>query len=165
MCHWPGVMRNYSDGMKQRDLIFKQRGNCCKLPAVMVYLLRRNDLGLLAGGECVMASTLQIEKTRSEELRRLRAEVEAFSFDKQNWAIQCNGMQRKMAESNEQDLTRSQDYAKALEACCGKVGLPISAIRRAVSVVSSDDMQEESDDEEVTALVRESQGGRPCDST
>lgn len=123
-----------------------------KLPAVMVYLLRRNDQSLLAGNERVMTSTRQLEKTRSEELRRLRAEVEAFAFDKQNWAIQCTAMQKRIAEL-EQELVRSQDYAEALETCCGKVGLPVSAIRQAGSAVASGDVPEESEEEEVLAIA------------
>ncbi|KAJ8365760.1 hypothetical protein SKAU_G00145910 [Synaphobranchus kaupii] len=122
-----------------------------KLPAVMVYLLRRNDQSLLAGNERVMASTRQLEKTRSEELRRLRAEVEAFAFDKQNWAVQSTAMQRRIAEL-EQELARSQEYTEALEICCGKVGLPVSAIRQAGSAVASGDAQEDSDEEEVLSL-------------
>ena len=123
-----------------------------KLPAVMVYLLRRNDQSMLAGNERVMSSTRQLEKTRSEELRRLRAEVEAFAFDKQNWAMQSSAMQARIGEL-ERELTRSQDYAEALEVCCGKVGLPVSAIRQAGSSVAS---CEESEEEEVIAIPTKS---------
>ncbi|KAJ8355036.1 hypothetical protein SKAU_G00226030 [Synaphobranchus kaupii] len=117
----------------------------------MVYLLRRNDQSSLAGNERVMASTRQLEKTRSEELRRLRAEVEAFAFDKQNWAVQSTAMQKRIAEL-EQELARSQDYTEALEICCGKVGLPVSAIRQAGSAGARGDAQDDSDEEEVLSL-------------
>ncbi|KAJ8364256.1 hypothetical protein SKAU_G00130870 [Synaphobranchus kaupii] len=98
-----------------------------------------------------MASTRQLEKTGSEELRRLRAEMEAFTFDKQNWAVQSTAMQKRIAEL-EQELARSQDYTEELEICCGKVGLPVSAIRQAGSAVARGDAQDDSDEEEVLSL-------------
>ncbi|KAJ8360415.1 hypothetical protein SKAU_G00169400 [Synaphobranchus kaupii] len=48
---------------------------------------------------------------------------------------------------DQKELARSQDYTEALEICCGKVGLPVSAIRQAGSAVASGDAQEDSDDE------------------
>lgn len=110
-----------------------------KLSAVMVYLLRRNDQNSLTGKERVLDSTWQLEKTRSDELRSLQAEVEAFAFDKQNWAVQSAAMRTQIAEL-EAELARSRDFAEALEVCCGKVGLPVSGISQAVSVVPSRDV-------------------------
>lgn len=122
-----------------------------KLPAVIIYLLRRNDRRTLMEKERVVESIRELEKARSDELRKLRAEVEAFAYEKHNWAVQSSAWRARIVEL-EKELGRSQEYAVALEACCGKVGLPVSAIRQAGSAVTMGDSQEESEDEEILAL-------------
>lgn len=71
-----------------------------KILVAIVYMLRRNDLATIAENERVIANIKQIETTRSDELKKLRAQVEASVYDKQTWARQGEG---KMGTQDGQD--------------------------------------------------------------
>lgn len=70
-----------------------------KLLVAIVYMLRRNDLATIAENERIIANIKELEATRSDELKKLRAQVEASVYEKQTWARQGDAMESKLKSS------------------------------------------------------------------
>ena len=123
-----------------------------KIPTAIVYLLRKNDLETIAENERAITSIKEIEKARSEELQKLRAQVEAFTFERQGWARQSEMMSRKIEELQNK-LQNGNNYISALEDCCDNAGFPVAAVKQAALDETFDyDRNSDSDDDDVTAL-------------
>lgn len=123
-----------------------------KTLTAIVYLLCKNDLETIAENERTITSIKEIEKTRSEELQKLRAQVEAFTFERQGWARQSEMMSRKIEELQKK-LQTGNNYISALEDCCDNAGFPVAAVKQAALDESFDsDRNSDSDDDDVAAL-------------
>ncbi|XP_052442966.1 uncharacterized protein LOC127984361 [Carassius gibelio] len=123
-----------------------------KIPTAIIYLLRKNDLETIAENERAITSIKEIEKARSEELQKLRAQVEAFTFERQGWARQSEMMSRKIEELQNK-LQNGNNYISALEDCCNNAGFPVAAVKQAALDETLDyDRNSDSDDDDVAAL-------------
>lgn len=123
-----------------------------KIPTAIVYLLRKNDLETIAENERAITSIKEIEKARSEELQKLRAQVEAFTFERQGWARQSEMMSRKIEELQNK-LQNGNNYISALEDCCDNAGFPVAAVKQAALDETFDyDRNSDNDDDDITAL-------------
>ncbi len=56
-----------------------------EIPAAIVYLLRRNDLATMTENEKTITNIKEIERVRSDELQKLRKQVEMFAYEQQGW--------------------------------------------------------------------------------
>lgn len=78
-----------------------------------------------ANSNSVIANIKDLEATRSGELKRLRAQVEASVYDKQTWARQGDAMEMQIKKLGKK-LELDQQYTSALEDCCSSAGFPVS---------------------------------------
>lgn len=119
-----------------------------KTPLAIVYLLRRNDLKTIADNERTITNIKEIEKERSEELQKLRAQVDSFKYEKQSWARQSEAMAKKTDEL-EKKIKNGNHYISALEDCCDNAGFPVAAVKQAaVSETLDTGIECDSDDED-----------------
>ncbi|KAG7524834.1 hypothetical protein JOB18_017537 [Solea senegalensis] len=120
-----------------------------------MYLLRRNDLNSIAEGERTLENIQSLERLRSEELKNLRAQIDAFQYDKVNWARQTKTMDAEIKRLK-QKLNSGKRYTSQLEDYCGEAGFPVAAIKEAaISFKSLDNHnQEDSEDENITLITR-----------
>ncbi len=88
-----------------------------KIPAAIVYLLRRNDLATITENEKTITNIKEIERVRSDELQKLRKQVEVFAYEQQGWARQRKEMATKVDHVQGKLITYS-NYISALEDCC-----------------------------------------------
>ncbi len=59
----------------------KSKSKYKKIPAAIVYLLRRNDLATMTENEKTITNIKEIERVRSDELQKLRKQVEMFAYE------------------------------------------------------------------------------------
>ncbi len=59
----------------------KSKSKYKKIPAAIVYLLRRNDLATITENEKTITNIKEIERVRSDELQKLRKQVEVFAYE------------------------------------------------------------------------------------
>lgn len=133
----------------------KSKSKFRDLPAAIVYLLRRNDLKMIAEGQHTLDNIQSLERMRSEEIKNLRAQIEAFNYDKLSWARQSKAMEAEI-KLLKQKLNLDKRYTSALEDCCGDAGFPVTAIKEAVSrskCIENYD-QDVSEDEDSTLTTR-----------
>ncbi len=74
----------------------KSKSKYKKIPAAIVYLLRRNDLATITENEKTITNIKEIERVRSDELQKLRKQVEVFAYEQQGWARQREEMATKL---------------------------------------------------------------------
>ncbi|XP_058602619.1 uncharacterized protein LOC131521687 [Onychostoma macrolepis] len=124
-----------------------------KTTAAIVYLLRKNDLETLAENERMIESIKEIEKARSDELQKLRAQVEAFIYERQGWARKSENMARKI-DALQKKLKAGNNYISALEDCCDNAGFPVAAVKKAAldETFDSEENSDSDDDDDVAAL-------------
>ncbi|XP_067293408.1 uncharacterized protein [Pseudorasbora parva] len=130
-----------------------------KILVAIVYLLCRNDLETIAENERVIAHIKELEMQRSDELKKLRAQVEAFVYDKQTWARQGSAIESQMKKL-EKKLKLDKDYTSALEDCCESAGFPVSAVVAAISskMGNANGQNSDSDEDDVALLSSSLQG-------
>lgn len=128
-----------------------------KILVAIVYMLRRNDLTTITENERVIANIKELETQRSDELKKLRAQVEASVYDKQTWARQGNAMESKMKKL-EKKFRLDKEYTSALEECCESAGFPVSAVKvAAINSKIGSEIYSDSDDD-IAALSSSRQG-------
>ncbi len=88
---------------------------------------------------------------RSDELQKLRKQVEMFAYEQQGWARQREEMAKKIDQVQGKLITYS-NYISALEECCDKTGFPVAAVKQAALDETELEAQTESEDED-TALA------------
>lgn len=124
------------------------------LSIATVYLLRRNDSKTIAEGRRTLENTRDLETLRSEEMKRLRAQIDAFHYDKINWARQSKTMEAEI-KLLKQKLKLDKRYTSQLEDYCDNAGFPVAAIKEAV--ISSKNVenynQDDSEDEDITLIT------------
>ncbi len=59
-------------------------------------MLRRNDLATITENEKTITNIKEIERVRSDELQKLRKQVEMFAYEQQGWARQREEMATKI---------------------------------------------------------------------
>lgn len=101
-----------------------------KIPTASVYLLRCNDLETKTENEQTIADIKEIERLRSDELQKLRTQVEAFAYEQQGWARQRDEMATKI-DQIQRKLQTGSNYISALEDCCDKSGFPVASDKQA----------------------------------
>ncbi len=74
----------------------KSKSKYKKIPAAIVYLLRRNDLATMTENEKTITNIKEIERVRSDELQKLRKQVEMFAYEQRGWARQREEMATKL---------------------------------------------------------------------
>ncbi len=129
----------------------KSKSKYKKIPAAIVYLLRRNDLATMTENEKTITNIKEIERVRSDELQKLRKQVEMFAYEQQGWARQREEMATKIDQVQGKLITYS-NYISALEDCCDKTGFPVAAVKQAALDETELEAQTESEDED-TALA------------
>ncbi len=129
----------------------KSKSKYKKIPAAIVYLLRRNDLATITENEKTITNIKEIERVRSDELQKLRKQVEVFAYEKQGWARQREEMATKVDHVQGKLITYST-YISALEDCCDKTGFPVAAVKQAALNETELETQTESEDDD-TALA------------
>ncbi len=87
---------------------------------------------------------------RSDELQKLRKQVEVFAYEQQGWARQREEMATKVDHVQGKLITYS-NYISALEDCCDKTGFPVAAVKQAALDETELETQTESEDD--TALA------------
>ncbi len=122
-----------------------------KIPAAIVYLLRRNDLATITENEKTITNIKEIERVRSDELQKLRKQVKVFAYEQQGWARQREEMAKKVDHVQGKLITYS-NYISALEDCCDKTGFPVAAVKQAALDETELETQTESEDDD-TALA------------
>lgn len=128
-----------------------------KTPLAIVYLLRRNDLKTITKTEQTIASIKEIENSRSDELKRLRAQVDSFTYEKQNWARQSETMAKKIDEFQKK-LKNGNNYISALEDCCDHSGVPVAAIKQAaINEMLDAGTKSDSDEDDIAVLEAKTQ--------
>ncbi len=108
----------------------KSKSKYKKIPAAIVYLLRRNDLATITENEKTITNIKEIERVRSDELQKLRKQVEVFAYEQQGWARQREEMATKVAHIQGKLITYS-NYISALEDCYDKTGFTVAAVKQA----------------------------------
>ncbi len=93
----------------------------------------------------------EIERVRSDELQKLRKQVEMFAYEQQGWARQREEMATKIDQVQGKLITYS-NYISALEECCDKTGFPVAAVKQAALDETELEAQTESEDDD-TALA------------
>lgn len=89
---------------------------------------------------------------RSDELQKLRAQVEAFTYVRQGWARKGKNMTRKR-DALQKKLQAGNNYISALEDCCDNAGFPVTAVKQAALDETFDsEVKSDSDDDDVAAL-------------
>nr|XP_055057712.1 uncharacterized protein LOC129441969 [Misgurnus anguillicaudatus] len=122
-----------------------------KTPLAIVYLMRRNDLATLTKSERKIESIREIERERSDELQKLRAQTEAFTYEKQSWTRQSELMAREI-NGLKKKLKTGGEYISALEDCCGNAGFPVAAVKQAaLEETFGSEKIDDSDDDDVAA--------------
>ncbi len=129
----------------------KSKSKYKKIPAAIVYLLRRNDLATITENEKTITNIKEIERVRSDELQKLRKQVEVFAYEQQGWARQREEMATKVDHVQGKLITYS-NYISALENCCDKTGFPVAAVKQAALDETELETQTESEDDD-TALA------------
>ncbi len=129
----------------------KSKSKYKKIPAAIVYLLRRNDLATITENEKTITNIKEIERVRSDELQNLRKQVEVFAYEQQGWARQREEMATKVDHVQGKLITYS-NYISALEDCCDKTGFPVAAVKQAALDETELETQTESEDDD-TALA------------
>ncbi len=127
----------------------KSKSKYKKIPAAIVYLLRRNDLATIT--EKTITNIKEIERVRSDELQKLRKQVEVFAYEQQGWARQREEMVTKVDHVQGKLITYS-NYISALEDCYDKTGFPVAAVKQAALDETKLETQTESEDDD-TALA------------
>ncbi len=122
-----------------------------KIPAAIVYLLRRNNLATITENEKTITNIKEIERVRSDELQKLRKQVEMFAYEQQGWARQREEMATKVDQVQGKLITYS-NYISALEDCCDKTGFPVAAVKQAALDETELETQTESEEDD-TALA------------
>ncbi len=122
-----------------------------KIPAAIVYLLRRNDLATITENEKTITNIKEIERVRSDELQKLRKQVEMFAYEQQGWARQREEMATKIDQVQGKLITYS-NYISALEDYCDKTGFPVATVKQAALDETELETQTESEDDD-TALA------------
>ncbi len=61
----------------------KSKSKYKKIPAAIVYLLRRNDLATITENEKTITNIKEIERVRSDELQKLRKQSKCFAYEQQ----------------------------------------------------------------------------------
>ncbi len=84
-----------------RGCELKSKSKYKKIPAAIVYLLRRNDLATMTENEKTITNIKEIERVRSDELQKLRKQVEMFAYEQRGWARQREEMATKLISSRE----------------------------------------------------------------
>ncbi len=135
-----------AEGAKQ-----KSKSKYKKIPAAIVYLLRCNDLATITENEKTITNIKEIERVRSDELQKLRKQVEVFAYEQQGWARQREEMATKVDHVQGKLITYS-NYISALEDCCDKTGFPVAAVKQAALDETELETQTESEDDD-TALA------------
>lgn len=119
----------------------------------LVYLLRQNDLNTIASLSHELENIRSLEKSRSDELKLLRAKVESFSYDKKCWARQSQEFEDKITQLKRKRSCEKQ-YTSALENYCSDAGFPVADLKdAAIQSVTA----ETSDSDEDNATFRSSQ--------
>lgn len=108
----------------------KSKSKYKKIPAAIVYLLRLNDLETIAENERTISEIKEIERSRSDELYKLRTQVEAFAYEQQGWTRQREEMATQI-DQIQRKLQNGSNYISALEDCCDKSGFPVAAVKQA----------------------------------
>ncbi len=129
----------------------KSKSKYKKIPAAIVYLLRCNDLATITENEKTITNIKEIERVRSDELQKLRKQVEVFAYEQQGWARQREEMATKVDHVQGKLITYS-NYISALEDCCDKTGFPVAAVKQAALDETELETQTESEDDD-TALA------------
>ncbi len=129
----------------------KSKSKYKKIPAAIVYLLRRNDLATITENEKTITNIKEIERVRSDELQKLRKQVEMFAYEQQGWARQREEMATKIDQVQGKLITYS-NYISALEDYCDKTGFPVAAVKQAALDETELETQTESEDDD-TALA------------
>ncbi len=129
----------------------KSKSKYKKIPAAIVYLLRRNDLATITENEKTITNIKEIERVRSDELQKLRKQVEMFAYEQHGWARQREEMATKVDHVQGKLITYS-NYISALEDCCDKTGFPVAAVKQAALDETELETQTESEDDD-TALA------------
>ncbi|ROL49598.1 hypothetical protein DPX16_15924 [Anabarilius grahami] len=116
-------------------------------------MLRRNDLATIAENERIIANIKELETTRSDELKKLRAQAEASVYEKQTWARQGDAMGTQIKKL-EKKLKLDKKYTSALEECCESAGFPVTAVKiAAISSKFGGEINSDSDEDDVAALA------------
>ncbi len=129
----------------------KSKSKYKKIPAAIVYLLRRNDIATITENEKTITNIKEIERVRSDELEKLRKQVEVFAYEQQGWARQREEMATKVDHVQGKLITYS-NYISALEDCCDKTSFPVAAVKQAALDETELETQTESEDDD-TALA------------
>ncbi|KAF7699937.1 hypothetical protein HF521_002895 [Silurus meridionalis] len=88
---------------------------------------------------------------KRDQLKQLRAQVEASAYDKQTWARQGAVMETKIKRL-ENKLQLDKEYTTVLEGCCNSAGLPIPALRSAaINSKLESEIHSDSDENDVIA--------------
>ncbi len=101
--------------------------------------------------EKTITNIKEIERVRSDELQKLRKQVEVFAYEQQGWARQREEMATKVDHVQGKLITYS-NYISALEDCCDKTGFPVAAVKQAALDETELETQTESEDDD-TALA------------
>ncbi len=125
----------------------KSKSKYKKIPAAIVYLLRRNDLATITENEKTITNIKEIERVRSDELQKLRKQVEVFAYEQRGWAGQCEEMATEVDHVQGKLITYS-NYISALEDCCDKTGFPVAAVKQAALDETELETQTESEDDD-----------------
>ncbi len=138
-----------------QGVALKSKNKFRDLPAAIIYLLRRNDLKTITEGQHTLENIQELERLRSEEIKKLRAQADAFHYEKISWARQSKTMEAEIKRLK-QKLNLDKRYTSQLEDYCGDAGFPVAAIKEAV--ISSKGVenydQDDSEDEDITLITR-----------
>ncbi len=75
-----------------RGCKLKSNQNTRKFPLQLFIYFRRNDLATITENEKTITNIKEIERVRSDELQKLRKQVEMFAYEQQGWARQREEM-------------------------------------------------------------------------
>ncbi|KAG9282445.1 hypothetical protein AMEX_G1108 [Astyanax mexicanus] len=132
----------------------KHKSKFRDLPAAIVWLLRRNDLKTIAEGERVLNNIQSLETMRSTEIEKLRAQIDAFDYEKHSWARQNEVMESEIKQLR-QKLNLDKRYTSTLEDYCNNAGFPVAAIREAaVSSTGMSRTTDDSEDEDIAVVTK-----------
>lgn len=128
----------------------KSKSKYKKIPA----LLRRNDLKTIAENERTIANIKEFERLRSDELSKLKAQIEALTYEQQGWARQREEMAIKL-DQLQRKIKSGNNYISALEDCCDNAGFPVAAVKQAALDETSElETQNDSDDDDAALGYR-----------
>lgn len=123
-----------------------------KLTSAVAYLMRNNDLKTLEANERTLLSMREISKLRSDDMLKMRLQIDGFAYEKQSWLRQTEAFNKTISDL-ERKLSHGQKDITQLEECCGSAGFPVAAIRQTLAGVTTSGRQSESDDDVLCAIA------------